>query len=145
MKSNLEEFLKDLSDHELAIFIAYRYKHFLTDSRRKIKNEITSRKLDNDILLKLFQKGLKIVDKVDHLHCPRCNSNRIFIEQDHEEKTRKYYSYEVILETNRCQLCGYNPSKRKPKNIFDAIKMKLGNSGNQRLAEPNEKIFKHLE
>lgn len=143
--SNLELFLKKLSNSELAIFIGYRYGEFLSNSKEKIKAEVHRRKLSAENLSGLFNKGLNTEDNNEFKNnCPRCNSSRIIIENDKELKSISYASYEVMVETNRCLLCGYNPDKRKPKNILDAIKQKLFSNKNVRTAKPSERYFREF-
>lgn len=139
--SQLETFLTSLSDSELAIFVAYRFDGFMSSSREKIIREIQRRELNRDKLTALYKEGLPVPDEPGY-HCPQCNSDRFFVEQDHEMRSRRYASYEVIIETKRCRLCGYNPDKRKPKNLWDAIRLKFTSKGRTRLAHPSEMVFR---
>ena len=140
----LEDFLKSLSDTELAVFTGYRFEDFLERSQQTIIAEIQSRKLTKEKLRELFTKGLEARDKNSGSCCPRCHSMRFITEEDHDLRNGRYSSYEVIVETKRCQLCGYNPDKRKPKNFIDAIMMKIRNKKTLRPAIPSERVFKEL-
>jgi len=140
----LVDFLSDLTDPELAAFVAYRYLEFQPGNQKKIKEEIKRRNLDGDKLSSLYKSGIENKYDSDYT-CPRCKSNRYFLEVDHEIRTNQYFSREVIVESNMCQICGYNPTKRKPKNFIDALKIRKLKRRNTRHANPNEKIFKEIK
>ncbi len=142
--SKLEDFISKLTDTELAIFIAYRYNGFISSSKQKIKDEASKRGLTTDKLTEIYNKGLSKPTDTKVSFCPRCYPTKLFIETDQELRTIKYYSYEVAVDTMRCRLCGYNPDKRKPKKLFDAIKQKFVNNKTVRIPKKDERIFKEL-
>lgn len=142
--SRLEDFISTLSDTELAIFIAYQYDGFIGSSKQMIKEAVLKRKLTPDKLAELYKKGLsKPIDNSLHF-CPRCYSTKLYVETDHELRTVRYYSYEVAVDSLRCRLCGYNPDKRKPKNLFDAIKLKFKSNKIVRIPKQDDRVFKGL-
>ena len=116
---DLNDFIKKLTNIELAIFIFYRFKGFLSDSKEKIKDEVSKRNLSKEDLQKLFDKG--IAKKSDRLNCPRCNSDKLFTEQDIEYVARRYSKGKVLVETTRCRLCGYNPGKSNKQTLFQKL------------------------
>lgn len=132
---DLDHFLADLSDSELAIFIAYRFDDFLDNSKQKIIAEVDKRKLTHAQIKELFNNGIPTNADSDYL-CPRCSSPRFHVETDYELKHHQYSSYEIAIETNRCQLCGFNPDKSKQKGIANKIKKWLGYYRNSRLKRP---------
>lgn len=140
----LENFLASLSDVELAIFIAYRYEGFIGTSKQKIKDVVAGRNLTEERLEQLYRKGLPSPSNKSVYCCPRCNSTKLYVETDNELRTVRYSSYEVAVDTLRCRLCGYNPNKRSPKNLIDAIKLKFMGRKIVRIPKQDEKVFKGL-
>lgn len=136
----LEVFLRELTNKELATFIRFRYREFLPNSQERIKSEVQRRSLNKKTLTELSQSGIKNSGEVN---CPNCNSDRMIIETDRELRGGTF-SYEVIIETERCQICGHNPAKRKAGNWIDAIILKFGRAKKVRLARNLEKIFREF-
>lgn len=137
MMTNLEIFLKELTNSELAVFVGYRYREFLPNSKEKIKSEVQRRRLNQETLAELFMSGIQ---NANGENCQRCNSVRKISETDRELRGGGTASYEVIVKTDRCQICGYNPAKRKPKNLIDAIRIKLGIDKRIRFARNKEEF-----
>ena len=133
---NLDTFLESLSDHELAKFAGFRYDDFLGNSREKIKKETEKRNLDKARLLELFNMPFDKQSKIET--CPQCGSDRLFIETDYDVRAKRNYStVEVAIDTKRCQICNYNPLKRKPKNLIDRIRITFKKKGNERITKWN--------
>lgn len=132
---SLDNFLKDLSDSELATFIAYRFDDFMPMSRQKIIDEVKLRELSQEELEALFEKGPN-TELSNGARCLQCNSNRFFVETDYVLKQGKYGSYEVAEETKRCRICGFNPAKSDHKSFINKIKQKLGLNKESRLKRP---------
>ncbi len=131
--SEFDNFIANLSDHELSIFIGYQYNAFLENSREKINKEIIKRNLSAQNLEHLFKKKINTESKDKSKNCPRCGSNKLFLEIDYEEKAKIHYvRAEVAIETNRCRLCGFNPDKETPKNIFERVKRIFKNNKTER-------------
>ncbi len=128
----LETFLESLSDHELAKFAGYRYDDFLGNSREKIIRETQKRNFDKAQLVELFNTPF---DKQSEKEtCPQCGSDKLFIETDYDVRAKRYYrTVEVAIDTKRCQICNYNPLKRKPKNLIDRIRITFKKKGNERI------------
>ncbi len=120
MGDKLNSFLKELSDHELAIFGAFQYDGLLPDSRKNLQAEIDSRSLTKIQLEKYISTKLE----TNYLEntCERCGSNKFIQDVDIEHSGGNYGSAEVEVTTNRCRICGYNPSKALEKNVFKRIK-----------------------
>ncbi len=130
-KSEFDKFLEGLTDHELSIFITYRYYGFLENSRKKIMDEIKKRKLTKEQLIELHTQPLNLEIKTKL--CQRCGSDKVFTETDIEQKpTRTNMTREVAIDTTRCRLCGYNPAKESPKNLLDRIKRIFKNHTTER-------------
>ena len=102
-------FIESLTDHELAIYIGYQYPSFLGYSKEKVKREIGKRKLSKEQLRNYFNTKLSYNEK--GIFCERCGSNKFFSDIDIEHHSRKYSSYDLEVNTKRCRLCNYNPSK----------------------------------
>ena len=121
-KSELEEFLTDLSDHELSVFVGYRYYGFIEESREKIVKEVKHRNLISAQLEKYFNEKLNQKSAQKTSLCKRCGSEKLFNEKDFELQPRmKYLTAEVEIETKRCRLCNFNPAKEKPKNLKERL------------------------
>jgi len=134
--NKFEEFLNSLTDHELAKFIGYRFDEFLEESKRKIILETKNRNLDKSKLVELFNRPFGIVSGKEK--CPNCGSLRLFIETDYDVRAKGSYStVEVALYSKRCQICNYNSLKRKPKNLFDRIKIIWEKKENKRITKWN--------
>ncbi len=121
--SELDNFISSLSDHELAIFFGYRYDRFLDKSKEKIDKEIKKRNLSSEKLKSLLDTKLNNESIKDIRNCPRCGSNKLFIETDYKEiPISEFSSAEVAMDSYRCRLCGYNANKQTPKNFLERIK-----------------------
>ncbi len=135
----LDNFLENLSDHELAIFYGYKYLGFLDSSKEKITNEIKKRNLLSEKLKSLKDKKL-IYDSIEKsLNCQRCGSNKLFIEMDYKEiPISEFSSAEIAMESYRCRLCGFNANKSIPKNLFKKISRMFKKNGQSRINKWNE-------
>ncbi len=120
MEDAFDNFIKSLTDHELAIYIGYQYPSFLSYSKKKILKEIIYRSLSKDQLKNYFQTKLSYDNKAKF--CERCGSNKFIEDIDVRHKRGRYFSSDVEIKTMRCRLCNHNPSKAPAKNIFDRIK-----------------------
>ena len=135
----LDNFIVGLTDHELAIFFAYRYEGFLKKSKIKIENEIKNRDLSSEKL-----KSLSKIKLNNELHketkcCPRCGSKKLFMETDYREvPVSEFSSAEVATDSNRCRLCGYNPNKSNPKNFTERIRKVFKKTKMSRINKWNE-------
>ena len=119
---NFEKFLSSLTDHELAVFARYRQNDFLKDSKEKIAYEIEKRNLSVETLENYFKMNLTSTTDSARNVCPRCGSDRLFVESDFTEMPfNEFSSVEIAVETNRCMLCGFNPAKTE-KNVFQKVK-----------------------
>lgn len=136
--SKFENFISSLTDHELAIFVGYRYQGFLASSKEKILAEIKKRKLSSDQLEAYFTTKLESESAKNLNSCPRCGSNQLFVETDYQEKpVSDLSSVEIAIDTFRCRLCGFNPDKDTPKNFFDRLKRKIKNNKHKRIINWN--------
>ena len=126
-KSNLTNFLNDLTDQELSVFIKYQYASFLFGSKEKIDLEVQKRGLSEAEIEKIGKVKLN-EDSGENINiCNRCGSEHFFIETDIEEvSTRKYYSENVEVHSSRCRICGYNSEKSETKNFIQKIKNIFG-------------------
>ena len=121
--SELDNFIRGLSDHELAIFHGYRYENFLKASKVKIEEEIKKRKLSAEKLNLLLAAKLNKELSTEIRCCPRCNSEKLFIETDYKEiPVSEFSSAEVAVDSFRCRLCGFNAGKSRPKNLAEKLK-----------------------
>ena len=121
-ESDLEKFISGLSDHELSIFVGYRYYGFISESREKIITEVKKRNLTSTQLEKYFNERLNQNSVEKSNLCSKCGSEKVFTEKDFEQQPRMtYLTTEVEIETKRCRLCNFNPAKEKPKNIKERI------------------------
>ena len=136
--SEFDSFIKNLSDHEFVIFVSYRYNGFLQKSKEKLKKEIKKRSLSpNEI--EIYRSK-----KVDHNSedklkiCLRCGSEKLFVETDFEENPIcELSSVEISIDTYRCRLCGYNPDKETPKNLFGRVWRLFRNNRRKRIINWN--------
>lgn len=136
--SKFENFITNLSDHELAIFARYSYHGFLKKSKDRIDKEIKKRKLSPRKLEKYSRERLN-ADSFDKLNqCPRCGSTRRIIESDFWEiPFSEFSSIEMASDSNRCQLCSFNLEKISSKDFFKSIKRKWERLTNSRFSKWN--------
>ncbi|MBN2486069.1 MAG: hypothetical protein JXB34_08855 [Bacteroidales bacterium] len=137
-KSELEKFLLQLSDHELAIYIGYNFDSLMPGSREKVLHEANKRGLKREQLEKYFYLKLPISPELleSNIICPRCGSEHIFVETDYEHRPAgRYSSVDVAVDTCRCRLCGYNPDKEVPKNIIMRIRRIFKNNKRERVVK----------
>lgn len=137
--SKFENFINNLSDHELAIFYGYRYLGFLDSSKEKIIDEIKKRNLSREKLKSLQDKKIISDSKEEKISCERCGSNKLFIETDYKEiPISEFSSAEIAMDSYRCRLCGFNAQKTKPKNLFDRIAKAYKKNRQSRIDKWNE-------
>jgi len=135
----LDYFLNNLSDHELAIFYGHRYLGFLDSSKEKIDTEIKKRNLSRKQLKSLLDKKLISDSKEEKIGCERCGSNRLFIETDYKEvPISEFSSAEIAMDSYRCRLCGYNANKAAPKNFLERMKKVFKKDRQSRINKWNE-------
>ena len=122
-KCKFDNFILNLTDHELAVFYKNRYDDFMSNSKQKITDEMTDRNLQLNEVNRL-SSGLLNMDKKDRTNlCQRCGSDYLKIETDVEHRPkRNYTSVDVAIETRRCQLCGFNPDKEKSQGLISRLK-----------------------
>ncbi len=121
MEDVFNNFIKGLTDHELAVYIGYQYQSFLPYAKKKIKREVESRKLTKEQLEDYYKT--KLIYRSGDNFCERCGSNKFIADIDIEHRPDdESSSYDLEVTTLRCRLCNFNPSKVFPKNIFDRIK-----------------------
>ena len=135
----LDNFLSNLSDHELAIFFGNRYNTFLHKSKEKIDNEIKKRNLSSEKLKLFLDTKLNIESVTENRSCLRCGSEKLYIETDYKEiPISEFSSAEIATDSYRCRLCGFNANKAKPKNLLDRIGRVFKKSRNSRVNKWNE-------
>lgn len=127
--NEFKDFISSLTDHELAIFFGYRYNAFLENSQKKIDEQIKNRNLSSAKLELLKESKLGSDLSKESKTCPRCGSDRLFVESDYTEiPVSEVASAEIATDSYRCRLCGYNADKTRPKNFAERIKRMLGRS-----------------
>ncbi len=121
MEDVFNNFIKGLTDHELAVYIGYQYQSLLPYAKKKIKLEVERRKLTKQELEKYYQTKLSY--SKGEKFCEICGSNKFISDVDIEHhSTRESSSYDLEVTTMRCRLCNYNPSKVNPKSMLERIK-----------------------
>lgn len=108
-KEKLEDFLKELTDKELAFFSKFHYHEFMPESQQKIQSEIKSRSLSTLKVNELINE----VSQVELGYCPRCGSKNFQEIIDTEFRSRGYGAYEEEIKTEKCRICSYNAQKDK--------------------------------
>jgi hypothetical protein len=108
-KENLEDFLRKLTDKELAFFSKFRCHEFMPESQQKIQSEIKSRSLSDLKIDELTNE----VSPVELGYCPRCGSKNFQEIIDTEFRSRGPGAYEVEIKTDKCRICSYNAQKDK--------------------------------
>lgn len=121
--SKFEHFVKNLSDHELAIFFRYSYYGFLKKSQRVIDNEIKQRNLSARKLELLSHEKLNADLAEEIERCSRCGSLNQVTETDFWEiPFNEFSTIEMSHDSHRCQLCGINQEKSQTQNFLEKIK-----------------------
>ncbi|WP_421823534.1 hypothetical protein [Flagellimonas oceanensis] len=111
-KENLEDFLKHLTDKELAFFYRFRSKEFMPNSRDKILSELNRRNLTETQIDEMTEQA----EQMSPGNCPRCGSSRLVEVKDTELRATKYGGYEVEINSRKCRICSYNAEKDQPIN-----------------------------
>ena len=109
-RERLEDFLKKMTDKELAFFLKFRYKEFMPYSKQKIQSELNKRSLSDIHLAKLTNHNAKF----ELENCPRCGSNNFYSIKESELRATQYGGYEVEKTSKKCRICSYNAEKDKP-------------------------------
>lgn len=120
MGDKLNSFLKELSNHEIAIFGAFQYDGLMPKSKKSLQAEIDSRELTKEELESYVSSKLHSNDFKNT--CERCGSTKFIQDIDIKHTGGEYSSAEIEVITNRCRICAYNPSKALEKNLFKRIK-----------------------
>ncbi|MBK3519768.1 hypothetical protein [Carboxylicivirga marina] len=131
----LQKFISNLTDIELAKFIGYRIKGFMGSSQQFILDEARSRGLGFEEIKTLFKNEIPQGSNMLYC-CPQCGSDKYFTETDYAQRQVRYISYEVAIESNRCRICGFNPNKNDHKGVINKIKKVLGFYRSTRLRPP---------
>lgn len=79
--SKLLNFLKTLTDFELAQFYTYRYNQFLSSSKDKIVSELKERDMNIKDLDSYKQKKDVLNQKI---RCPKCHSSKFYTAAERE-------------------------------------------------------------
>ncbi|WP_282122682.1 hypothetical protein [Algibacter mikhailovii] len=112
MKETLDDFLRNMTDMELAFFSKFRCKEFMPESQHIIQSEIKKRNITELNIAELTHD----IGQVELENCPRCGSNKFQEIKDTELRATKYGGYEVEINSRKCRICSYNPQKDKPIN-----------------------------
>lgn len=137
--SELDNFINNLSDHELAVFYRYSYDGFLENSKRKIDEEIKKRNISIEKLNSIKDRSLINNSSGQSKICTRSGSDKLFVETNYKEiPVSDLSSAEIAIDSYRCRLCGYNPDKTKSKNLLDILKRTFRKGRNLRINKWNE-------
>lgn len=112
--NNFESFLKNLSDVELATFIAYRKGEYKGKLKELIEQEVELRGISEYQLRKLYDIGMQ---RGDANYCPRCYSNKVSIEKQQETVYGNSGLEKQELGYLSCHICGFT-SMKKPFSSF---------------------------
>jgi hypothetical protein len=116
------DFIAGLSDKEFSFFVRFRASEFMRESKRVIAEELVRRNLTLETMNAFIQNQPVLVNE----NCPRCQGHNFFLERDRTLIATKYGSGEVDVFSNRCRICGYNPSRDRPLNFRVRLKKWLG-------------------
>lgn len=129
MERKFETLIKNLTDHELAIYVGYQYENMLKHARASLKQEISERGLTKTQLEMFFKERLVYPDHEAQKCCERCGSNKFFDDIDTEYVNKKYTADVYEVKSSRCRLCNLNPSKEPPKNLLKRLRWALFDKG----------------
>jgi hypothetical protein len=133
-----DNLISSLTDHELAILVRYRYQGLLENTKQKINEEVKNRNLSVSELNRYSREKLKAESAKGSKQCVRCGSEKWFEEHEYSEKPfNEFSSVEVVTDSFRCLLCGYNPFKETPKNFFQKLKRTVRLNKNKRFYKWN--------
>jgi hypothetical protein len=136
--NEFNKFIGSLTDHELAILVKYRYQGLLENSKQKINEEVKNRNLSISELNRYSSEKLNTKSAKGSKQCLRCGSEKWFEEHEYSEKPfNEFSSVEVVTDSYRCLLCGYNPFKETPKNFFQKLKKAVRLTKNKRFYKWN--------
>ena len=123
-----KSFIKNLTNHEFAVFLMYQSEGLMPPSQEVIKEEIIKRNLTR-AQLESYGK-LNLTYQKEGEFCQRCGSDKIFNETEIEYENGKHFTREIEVSTPRCRLCNFNPSKEE-KNLLQKIKFYFMGDPNQ--------------
>ena len=121
-KEKLNDFLKKLTDKELAFFSKFRSKEFIPKSQYQIKSELKLRGLTDFNIINLIHDKSNLIED----NCPRCNSYNFDEIKDTEINLTDFGGYEIQINSRKCRICAYNPQKDKPINFRVRLNRFLG-------------------
>lgn len=116
--SRLHEFLKELSDLELAHFYRFRYKEFIPASREKILEEMKGRGMDeNELDIYTGTIPPDAAEKIRRYEmCPRCYSEKFYNSRETEMIQFSFASVEHEVDYKTCLVCLYSDDKAKSES-----------------------------
>lgn len=109
--SRLLNFLKTLTDFELAQFYKFRYNQFLPGSKDKILSELKERGMDINSL-NSYRQNKRM--KTESAQCPKCHSNKFYTASEVETIEFMRSTIEVDEYYKTCLVCLF--SEEKPEN-----------------------------
>lgn len=112
--SGVREFLKSLSDRELAFLIKFKYSGYLNNSKKLILEEVDERGLSNLALSKLVEDSPFGGDVSPLNQCMRCGSFKLSTVSELKKFTGRMEAIGYIfsgksgkVEKTECLVCGY--------------------------------------
>lgn len=133
--NNVEEYLGQFEDFELAFFWKYKLDTYMEDTEKEIKCYLNKRKLDEARMNSLINEYSQYTFPDDELRCPRCKSKKITIAKekafgslDTHKLVNELIDYKDIGSGKidcGCQVCGFffSPSKHYsfPRRVLNVV------------------------
>jgi hypothetical protein len=131
----INKFLTELDDYELAYFAKYRLPTFIPETQSEIKKYLVKKGLTDSKVEQLVSVNPKRQSKKGQQRCPRCSSDKIKTEKvEGTDNDNGIESVDKITATNNlnvktiCNVCGFcipEPKIKKPKsygrNLLDKV------------------------
>lgn len=121
MGERLDAFLKTLTHHEFSIYVGYQHESFLKHTKERVRQEIHTRELSKKQMEIYFKTKIANTEN-GQAQCKRCGSQKFIVDEDTEHIGTRWGESVIKIETNRCRLCHYNPSKEPEKNFWKRLK-----------------------
>lgn len=122
--SKLDDFLSELSDHELRAFHHFRFKEFMKGSKEKITLEMEKRGISSpssdefEEYLAASKEGF-FTNRASL--CPRCLSEKFYTRHEIETISYSIASFDISADYKTCLVCHYSEgndeNSRKTKQV----------------------------
>jgi DNA-directed RNA polymerase subunit RPC12/RpoP len=120
---NIEEYLSQFEDFELAFFWKYKLDTYMEGTQNEIKAYLRKRNLDEAKMNSLMEEYSHKLFPESELRCPRCKSKKLTTKRDPIFTGRYYGAINLRNVHYICSICGlsFEPAERAGSSLIGKI------------------------